>query len=183
FSLTAQSITGIDPQRIAAYLAQAVTALVDALEQAPERLASHLDVVPDAERQLLLRDFNRTVTEFGAPQPIHTLFETQVQANPEAVALVCETRQLTYRQLNRRANHLARQLLVLGVQPDQRVAICAERSLEMIVGLLAVLKAGAAYVPIDPAHPAERMAFMLQDSQPRALLTQSTLTWPAGELP
>ncbi|MCE6982681.1 hypothetical protein EI534_36105, partial [Pseudomonas frederiksbergensis] len=75
------------------------------------------------------------------------------------------------------------QLLVLGVQPDQRVAICAERSLEMIVGLLAVLKAGAAYVPIDPAHPAERMAFMLQDSQPRALLTPSTLTWPAGELP
>ncbi|MCE6981589.1 amino acid adenylation domain-containing protein, partial [Pseudomonas frederiksbergensis] len=183
FSLTAQSITGIDPQRIAAYLAQAVAALVGALEQAPERLASSLDVVPGAERQLLLRDFNRTVTEFGAPQPIHALFETQVQANPEAVALVCETQQLTYRQLNRRANHLARQLLVLGVQPDQRVAICAERSLEMIVGLLAVLKAGAAYVPIDPAHPAERMAFMLQDSQPRALLTQSTLTWPAGELP
>ncbi|WP_145133819.1 MULTISPECIES: amino acid adenylation domain-containing protein, partial [unclassified Pseudomonas] len=99
------------------------------------------------------------------------------------VALVCEDRQLSYRQLNRRANHLARQLLELGVQPDQRVAICAERSLEMIVGLLGVLKAGAAYVPIDPAHPAERMAFMLQDSQPQALLTQSALSLPSGELP
>ncbi|WP_207291188.1 non-ribosomal peptide synthetase [Pseudomonas sp. FW300-N2C3] len=183
FSVTAQSITGIDPQRIAAYLAQAVAALVEALEQAPERLASDLDVLPDTERQLLLADFNHTATDFGTAQPIHHLFEAQVQANPDAVALVCENQQLTYRQLNRRANHLARQLLELGVEPDQRVAICAERSLDMIVGLLGVLKAGAAYVPIDPAHPAERMAFMLQDSQPRALLTQAALTLPSEDLP
>ncbi|MDT8905201.1 amino acid adenylation domain-containing protein, partial [Pseudomonas prosekii] len=183
FSLTAQSITGIDPHRIAAYLAQAVAALVQALEQTPERLASSLDVLPDDERQLLLRDFNRTATDFGPAQPIHTLFETQVRLAPDAVALVCEDRQLTYRQLNRRANHLARQLLALGVQPDQRVAICAERSLDMIVGLLGVLKAGAAYVPIDPAHPADRMAFMLQDSQPLAVLTQSALSLPTGDLP
>ncbi|SDU54479.1 non-ribosomal peptide synthetase [Pseudomonas mediterranea] len=183
FSVTAQAIADIDPQRIAAYLGQAVAALVDALEQAPDRLASSLDVVPASERQLLLEDFNRTARDFGPAQPIHQLFEAQVQANPDAVALVCEDRQLSYRQLNRRANHLARQLLELGVQPDQRVAICAERSLEMIVGLLGVLKAGAAYVPIDPAHPAERMAFMLQDSQPQALLTQSALSLPSGELP
>ncbi|WHS62761.1 non-ribosomal peptide synthetase [Pseudomonas sp. G2-4] len=183
FSLTAQSIRGIDPQRIAAYLGQAVAALVEALEQAPERLASSLDVLPETERKLLLSDFNHTTTDFGPAQPIHTLFETQVQANPEAVALVYENQQLTYRQLNRRANHLAGQLLELGIEPDQRVAICAERSLDMIVGLLGVLKAGAAYVPIDPAHPAERMAFMLQDSQPRALLTQSALTLPSGDLP
>ncbi|MEJ1229330.1 amino acid adenylation domain-containing protein, partial [Pseudomonas sp. CCNWLW56] len=176
-------ITGIDPHRIAAYLAQAVAALVQALEQTPERLASSLDVLPDDERQLLLRDFNRTATDFGPAQPIHALFETQVRLAPDAVALVCEDRQLTYRQLNRRANHLARQLLALGVQPDQRVAICAERSLDMIVGLLGVLKAGAAYVPIDPAHPADRMAFMLQDSQPLAVLTQSALSLPTGDLP
>ncbi|WVV46953.1 AMP-binding protein [Pseudomonas sp. NA13] len=183
FSVTAQSITGIDPQRIAAYLAQAVTALVEALEHAPERLASQLDVLPESERQLLLTDFNRTTSDFGTAQPIHHLFESQVQANPDAVALVCEQQQLTYRQLNRRANHLARQLLALGIEPDQRVAVCAERSLDMIVGLLGVLKAGAAYVPIDPAHPAERMAFMLQDSQPRALLTQSALSLPSGICP
>ncbi|WP_064107121.1 non-ribosomal peptide synthetase, partial [Pseudomonas fluorescens] len=102
FSLTAQSITGIDPQRIAAYLAQAVTALVEALEHAPERLASQLEVVPESERQLLLTDFNRTTSDFGTAQPIHHLFESQVQANPDAVALVCEQQQLTYRQLNRR---------------------------------------------------------------------------------
>ncbi|TWC12720.1 amino acid adenylation domain-containing protein, partial [Pseudomonas sp. SJZ085] len=115
FSVTAQSITGIDPQRIAAYLGQAVAALVDALEQAPDRLASSLDVLPVGERQLLLEDFNHTARDFGPAQPIHQLFEAQVQANPDAVALVCEDRQLSYRQLNRRANHLARQLLELGV--------------------------------------------------------------------
>ncbi|WP_248796185.1 non-ribosomal peptide synthetase [Pseudomonas sp. MWU13-2105] len=183
FSLTAQSISGIDPQRIAAYLGQAVAELVEALEQDPARPASSLQVLPEAERQLLLNRFNNTATGFAPAEPIHALFETQVRANPEAIALVCEDRQLSYRQLNRRANHLARQLLALGVQPDERVAICAERSLDMIVGLLGVLKAGAAYVPIDPAHPADRMAFMLRDSQPRALLTQTALTLPAGDTP
>ncbi|WP_054063364.1 non-ribosomal peptide synthetase, partial [Pseudomonas asplenii] len=183
FSLTAQSISGIDPHCIAAYLGQAVAELVDALEQDPARPAADLKVVPEAERQQLLHGFNDTATDFGPAQPIHTLFEAQVRANPDAVALLCEDRQLSYRQLNRRANHLARQLLQLGVRPDERVAICAERSLDMIVGLLGVLKAGAAYLPIDPAHPAERMAFMLQDSQPRAVLTQAALSLPAGDLP
>ncbi|KPA90300.1 amino acid adenylation enzyme/thioester reductase family protein [Pseudomonas asplenii] len=183
FSLTTQAIDGIDPRRIADYLVHAVSELVAALEQDPARPAADLKVVPEAERQQLLNDFNDTATDFGPAQPIHTLFEAQVRANPDAVALLCEDRQLSYRQLNRRANHLARQLLALGVQPDERVAICAERSLDMIVGLLGVLKAGAAYVPIDPAHPAERMAFMLQDSQPRALLTQAALSLPAGDLP
>ncbi|MEN4957725.1 syringomycin E biosynthesis non-ribosomal peptide synthetase SyrE, partial [Pseudomonas syringae] len=183
FSLTAQSIDGIDPHRIAAYLGQAVAELVNALEQDPARLASSLEVIPQAERQLLLNDFNDTASDFAPAVPIHALFEDQVRRNPDAVALVYEDRQLSYRQLNRRANHVARQLLQLGVQPDERVAICAERSLDMIVGLLGVLKSGAAYVPIDPAHPADRMAFMLQDSQPRALLTQGALSLPVGDTP
>ncbi|KEZ73617.1 hypothetical protein C5I_0112120, partial [Pseudomonas syringae pv. syringae FF5] len=168
---------------IAAYLGQAVAELVNALEQDPARLASCLEVIPQAERRLLLNDFNDTASDFAPVVPIHTLFEDQVRRNPDAVALVYEDRQLSYRQLNRRANHIARQLLQLGVQPDERVAICAERSLDMIVGLLGVLKSGAAYVPIDPAHPTDRMAFMLQDSQPRALLTQSALSLPAGDTP
>ncbi|RMT38440.1 AMP-binding protein, partial [Pseudomonas syringae] len=147
FSLTAQSIDGIDPHRIAAYLGQAVAELVNALEQDPARLASSLEVIPQAERQLLLNDFNDTASDFAPAVPIHALFEDQVRRNPDAVALVYEDRQLSYRQLNRRANHVARQLLQLGVQPDERVAICAERSLDMIVGLLGVLKSGAAYVP------------------------------------
>ncbi|MFJ7794116.1 amino acid adenylation domain-containing protein [Pseudomonas sp. NPDC096950] len=185
FSLTAQSIAGIDPQRIAAYLAHAVTALVEALERDPSQRANTLYVLPAAERQQLLNSFNDTATEFAPAQPIHTLFEAQVRARPQATALVHEDQQLTYVQLNRRANHLARRLIALGLQPDQRVALCAERSLEMIVGLLGVLKAGGAYVPIDPAHPVERMAFMLSDSTPLAVLTQQALAaqLPVGETP
>ncbi|WP_350307859.1 AMP-binding protein, partial [Photorhabdus viridis] len=82
---------------------------------------------------------------------------------------------LSYGELNRRANRLAHHLLALGVQPDDRVAICVERSLEMVVGLLGILKAGAAYLPLDPAYPAERLAYMLSDAAPVALLTQTAL--------
>ena len=89
---------------------------------------------------------------------------------------------LSYGELNRRANRLAHYLRELGVKPDDRVAICVERSLEMIVALLAVLKAGGAYVPLDPAYPAERLRFMLEDSAPVALLTQSHLHRPVGDM-
>ncbi len=178
FSLTAQSISGIDPHRIATYLGQAVAELVDALEQDPTRLAADLKVLPEAERQLLLNGFNDTATDFGPAQPIHTLFEAQVRARPEAVALVCEDRQLSYRQLNRRANHLARQLLELGVQPDERVAICAERSLDMIVGLLGVLKAGAAR-----SGPPGRSHGLHAQGQPTARAADTDRTHPAGRRP
>src|SRR6201999_1217277 len=94
---------------------------------------------------------------------------------PDAVAVVFEDEQLSYAELNSRANQLAHYLQGLGVGPDARVALCVERSLEMVVALLAVLKAGAAYVPLDPAYPLERLNFMLQDSAPVALLTQSHL--------
>ncbi|WP_323145155.1 non-ribosomal peptide synthetase, partial [Massilia phyllosphaerae] len=94
---------------------------------------------------------------------------------PEATAVVYEQDSLTYAELNRRANQVAHRLLSLGVKPDDRVAICVERSLEMVVGLLGILKAGAAYVPLDPAYPHERLAYMLEDSAPVALLTQSAL--------
>ncbi|MES2890108.1 MAG: amino acid adenylation domain-containing protein, partial [Pseudomonadota bacterium] len=126
-----------------------------------------------------------STSDFGPAQPIHQLFEAQVQRQPEAVALVHDDQCLSYAQLNRRANHLAQRLLALGVQPDQRVAICAERGFEMVVGLLGVLKAGAAYVPIDPAHPVERMAFMLRDCAPQVVLGQQTLAaqLPVGEIP
>src|SRR6201999_3072796 len=94
---------------------------------------------------------------------------------PDAVAVVFEDEQLSYAELNSRANQLAHYLQGLGVGPDARVALCAERSLEMIVALLAVLKAGGAYVPLDPEYPAERLSFMLEDSAPVVLLTQSHL--------
>src|ERR1700727_1591696 len=103
---------------------------------------------------------------------VQEMFEEQVGWRPEAVAVMYEYRELTYGELNRRANQLAWYLKGLGVGPDVRVGICVERSLEMIVGLLGILKAGGAYVPLDPAYPAERLKYMVEDSALGALLTQ-----------
>src|SRR4028119_2283484 len=104
---------------------------------------------------------------------IHQLFEAQVDRTPDAVAVVFEHESLTYRQLNSRANSLADHLQALGVGPDVLVGICMERSLEMVVGLLGILKVGGAYVPLDPAYPTERLALMLEDTQISVLLTQA----------
>ncbi|MEM9805349.1 MAG: amino acid adenylation domain-containing protein [Cyanobacteria bacterium P01_D01_bin.56] len=104
---------------------------------------------------------------------IHTLFEQQVQRTPHATALITETNEFTYQQLNNQANGLAHKLSTLGVGPDHLVGICVERSLDMIVGLLGILKAGAAYVPIDPHYPTERIRFILQDTQVKVLLSQT----------
>ncbi|MGE8146099.1 amino acid adenylation domain-containing protein [Pseudomonas frederiksbergensis] len=175
FSLSAQATAGIDPLRIAAYMTHAVTALVEALEHNPGQPVNSLDVLPATERQQLLTGFNDTATDFDLSQPLHALFEAQVRIRPEAIALVYEDQQLTFAQLNRRANHLARRLIALGLQPDQRVALCAERSPEMLIGLLGVLKAGGAYIPLDLALPVERTAFMLSESLPLAVLTQQGL--------
>src|SRR6185437_5357547 len=95
----------------------------------------------------------------------------QAEQNPEARALLFEDDSLSYGELNARANQLAHHLIGLGVKPDDRIAICVERSVEMVVGLLAILKAGGAYVPLDPAYPSERLAFMLSDSSPGVILT------------
>lgn len=109
------------------------------------------------------------------PKLVHEMFEAQVERTPEAIAVVCHGAQLTYRQLNDRANQLAHKLLGLGAAPSELVGICVERSPEMVVSLLAVLKSGAAYVPLDPSYPSERLAFMLEDAQATVLLTQSGL--------
>ncbi|WP_036723851.1 AMP-binding protein, partial [Paenibacillus forsythiae] len=101
---------------------------------------------------------------------IHQLFEEQAERTPDQAAVVYEGSQLTYRELNERANRLARTLRGKGVQADERVAILADRSLEMIVGILGILKAGGAYVPIDPEYPAERIRYMLEDSGAKLLL-------------
>lgn len=106
---------------------------------------------------------------------IHTLFEQQVKRTPHATALITETTEITYQQLNNRANGLAHQLSTLGVGPDHLVGICVERSLEMVVGILGILKAGAAYVPIDPHYPTERIKFILQDTQVKVLLGQTQI--------
>ncbi|OTA16198.1 Amino acid adenylation [Xenorhabdus beddingii] len=134
-----------------------------------------LPMLPESERQQLLVNFNATQTDFPQDALIHQLFETQAAHRPDAIAVVFEGQTLSYGELNRRANRLAHHLISLGIRPDDRVAICLERSLEAVVGLLGILKAGGAYVPLDPVYPTERLAYLLEDAAPIVLLTQQAL--------
>ncbi len=126
------------------------------------------------EEEIILQENNKNIDSIHY-KCIHILFEEQVEKTPDAVALVYEKQHLTYRELNNRANQLAHYLKGLGVKPEVRVVICVERSLEMVIGILAILKAGGAYVPLDSAYPSERLAFMLEDVQTPILLTQTNL--------
>jgi amino acid adenylation domain-containing protein len=145
--------------------------LLAAIVANPQQRVSELPLLTAAQRHQLLVEWNDTQTEYCQNQCIHQLFEAQVQRTPEAVAVVFDMQQLTYRELNARANQLAHHLQVLGVEPEVLVGICVERSIEMVVGLLGILKAGGAYVPLDPAYPKERLAYMLSDAQVPVLLT------------
>ena len=122
-----------------------------------------------------LAEWNETETDYPKELCIHQLFEEQVERTPNAVAIVFEDKQLSYRALNSKANQVAHTLRKLGVKPETLVGICLERSLEMTVGLLGILKAGGAYVPLDPSYPPTRLAFMLTDAQVAVLLTQQHL--------
>jgi amino acid adenylation domain-containing protein len=149
-----------------------LSALKEDLAEADGRQAT---ILSDAARRQLLVEFNNTQRDFPRETCVHQLFEEQVERTPDNVAVVFEDRQLTYAQLNARANQLAHHLLALGAGPEMLVAICMERSLDMVIGLLGVVKAGAAYVPLDPAYPKRRLSFMLEDAQARVLLTQQRL--------
>ncbi|MER9871335.1 amino acid adenylation domain-containing protein [Mesorhizobium sp. M0136] len=129
-----------------------------------------IELLSTAERGYLLEELNRTAADYPSQLCIHELFEAQVRKAPDRVAVVHEAEELSYGELNRRANRLAHHLIGLGVEPDQPVAICLERSPAMVVGLLAILKAGGAYVPLDPAYPCARLRQVLEDAAPRLLL-------------
>jgi amino acid adenylation domain-containing protein/non-ribosomal peptide synthase protein (TIGR01720 family) len=141
----------------------------------PQQAIGEIPMLNTEERHQLLVEWNDTVRAYPREKCIHQLFESQVERTPNAVAVVWENQQLTYRELNQRANQLANYLKSLGVKPELLVGICIERSLEMIVGLLGILKAGGAYVPLDPNYPPERLAQMLNDSQASILLTEQKL--------
>ncbi|WP_323145157.1 non-ribosomal peptide synthetase, partial [Massilia phyllosphaerae] len=175
FAISTQCVKAIDPSRINAYLNRAMESLIAALRDVPEKEVRSLDILPETERHQLLVQFNDTAAAYPQDHLIHQLFEQQAALQPEATAVVYEQDSLTYAELNRRANQVAHRLLSLGVKPDDRVAICVERSLEMVVGLLGILKAGAAYVPLDPAYPHERLAYMLADCAPTLLLSQTAV--------
>jgi amino acid adenylation domain-containing protein/non-ribosomal peptide synthase protein (TIGR01720 family) len=149
--------------------------LLEGIVANPNQRLSDLPLLTEAETQQLLVDWNKTQIDYPNDACIHQLFEAQVERTPDAIAIAFEDKQLTYGELNRRANQVAHYLLSLGVGTEVLVGICLERSLEMVVGLLGILKAGGAYVPLDPAYPQERLAFMLADAQVPVLLTQQSL--------
>jgi amino acid adenylation domain-containing protein/non-ribosomal peptide synthase protein (TIGR01720 family) len=151
------------------------TLVADASER-PEAPIADLELLGQAERHLLLTEFNDTAREPEPEQCIHEIFEAQVEQNPAGIALVFEDEQLTYADLNARANQLAHHLQKVGVGPDARVGLLLDRSIDLIVGLLGVLKAGGAYVPLDPGLPQARLAVMLADAGSRVLVTRSELT-------
>ncbi|WP_340608593.1 non-ribosomal peptide synthetase [Xenorhabdus bharatensis] len=173
FRLISQTITGIDPDRITAYLVTAINGLIDALTHNPQHLLRDISILPATERKQLLTDFNANQVEFPNNILIHTLFEEQSARAPDATAIIFAEQTLSYHELNCRANQLAHYLIKQGVQPDDRIAVCLERSPALIISLLAILKAGGGYVPLDPTYPTERLAYMLEDSSPVVLLTQA----------
>ncbi|HEY0685560.1 MAG TPA: amino acid adenylation domain-containing protein [Steroidobacter sp.] len=175
FSIEVQVDRSIDPNRVIGYIETALAGIVRALQEQPEKSVLSLAVLPASERQHLLYDLNATDAPYPQDQCVHQLFEEQVERTPEHVAVVFEGASLRYRELNERANRLAHYLRAQGVGPDCLVGICVERSLEMVVGVLAILKAGGAYVPLDPSYPKERLAYMLSDAAPKVLLTQRSL--------
>ncbi len=149
--------------------------LLEGIVTNPETSISQLPILTAAEQQHLLVEWNDTKANYPQDKCIHELFEEQVAKMPDAVAVVFEEEQLTYQELNNRANQLAHYLQKLGVGPEVLVGICAERSLEILIGLLGILKAGGAYVPLDPAYPLERLAFIIEDAQVPVLLTSQQL--------
>ncbi|MEH1894384.1 MAG: amino acid adenylation domain-containing protein [Nostoc sp.] len=149
--------------------------LLEGMVSNPQQRLSELSLLTETERHQLLVEWNNTEVEYPQQLCIHQLFEAQVERTPDAVAVVFEDEQLTYCELNTRANQLAHYLQALGVKPEVLVGICVERSLDMVIGLLAILKAGGAYVPLDPMYPPERLAFMLENADIFVLLTHKRL--------
>ncbi|MBW4685858.1 MAG: amino acid adenylation domain-containing protein [Komarekiella atlantica HA4396-MV6] len=162
-----------DTNTITRMLGHLQTLLENMLTKTQQRLGE-LSLLTEAERHQLLVEWNDTEVKYPQ-QCIHELFEAQVEKTPDAVAVVFADQELTYSQLNTKANQLGHYLQSIGVKPEVLVGICLERSLEMVIGLLAILKAGGAYIPLDPAYPQQRLAFILEDTQASVLLTQTSL--------
>lgn len=151
-----------------------VTLLHTALANSDQRIAE-MPLLSGEEQQRILTEWNATERAFPEQYCLHQLFENQVLQQPNAIAAICGDEQMTYQELNYKANHIAHMLRNRGVGPNVIVGICVERSLDLIVGLLSILKAGGAYLPLDPTYPGDRLAFMLEDAQVSVLLTQQRL--------
>ncbi|NOQ28032.1 MAG: amino acid adenylation domain-containing protein, partial [Bacteroidales bacterium] len=160
--------------RFIAYFKQ----IVGQLAEKSEIKISAIDILSEEEKHQLLYTFNDTKLDYPKNKTIHQLFEEQVEKTPNNIAVIFENKQLTYRELDEKANQLGHYLKAKGVKPESLVGICVDRSFDMIIGILGILKSGGAYVPIDPAYPDNRIAYMLQDSECNILLTQGHLKFP-----
>ena len=183
FSLDAQAPDSIGPMRVCEFVRTALESLVDSLESAPASAVRASEVLPPSERNQLLYEWNDTKVDYPAHENLCELFEAQVRRTPNAVSVIFEDSSLSYAELDQRANRLARHLTGLGIGPEMLVGVCLERSLEMVVAVLAILKAGGAYVPLDPAFPENRLSYMVEDSRMSMLLTHRGLEHHLQVLP
>src|SRR5262249_21278586 len=149
--------------------------VLEAMVRDEGRRIDEIELLTGSEKEQVLVKWNGTEREYGAIQVVHELFEEQARRRPDSVALVYEEQAVSYRELNGWANRLAHYLREMGVGVEIRVAVCVERSVEMVVGLLGVLKAGGAYIPLDVNYPAERLGRMIEDSRAAIVLTQNRL--------
>ena len=173
FGLTAQVSAPIEAQRVCTYMHTVLEHLVHALETEPETPVHQLEVLSELERRQIVQAWNGPAVMMEWTGQLQELFEVQAMRTPGAVAVVAGNERLTYSDVNRRANRLARRLRELGVGPEGRVGLCVERSAALVVGIVGILKAGAAYVPLDPTYPAERLAYMMADAGIEVLVTQA----------
>jgi len=144
--------------------------VLEAFSEDMKQKVSEISVVTEEEKDKILKEFNNTEKEMPEGKTVADLFEEQVRRNPEAIAVKCHEKTITYAELDRRSGKLASRLRKMGIQPDEYVAVFAKRSIEMIVGVLGVIKAGGAYIPIDPESPPDRFSFIMQDSRPKCIL-------------
>ncbi|WP_407026772.1 amino acid adenylation domain-containing protein [Burkholderia pseudomallei] len=175
FALTAQVDASIDAARVCAFMHTALEQLVRALDDARGAVLAELDVLPADEHRCVVSACNDTDAELPGVDFVDRRFEAQAARTPEAIAVACGAHALSYAALNRRANRLAHYLRAHGAGPERVVALALERSVDMMVGLLGILKSGSAYLPLDPAYPAERLAYIVDDARPALLLTEAAL--------
>jgi amino acid adenylation domain-containing protein len=149
--------------------------LLESIAAAPTQSIDRLPILSEVERHEITVRWNDTATKYDDVETLQSWFELQVENTPDALALTSEEQHLTYRELNKRTNQLAHHLKTLGVGRNVRVGVCAERSIEMVVALMGILKAGGCYMPLDPDYPSNRLALMLEDAQPPVILTQQAL--------
>ena len=183
FTLTASTDRRIEPQRVVGYLSTAIESLVGALESDSNRGSISLPIIPSTEECAIKQLSGGTRADYSSHCLVHELFEDQVCRTPCAAAVSYQDQVLTYEILNQAANQLARHLLSLGITAGDPIGIYINRGLEMAISLLGILKAGAAYLPIDPSYPPDRVKYMIADASPRVILTQRVLkaTLPASQ--